>query len=157
VAVVPFKVLLDQMLDDAKNNIWRLKNEDVMVRTIGPEGGFRLRYSFIKSELVARSHAGNVVAGRFSQFDECQFIPVSSPTGEPALQALELGSEFQQHLERLNPHRTTVTIWTYPGNYDRLREVKRFVRERGFQIAVRPLPAGVPIGASRTGTESVAE
>jgi hypothetical protein len=157
VAVVPFKELLDQMLDDAKKNIWRLKNEDVMERAIGPVDGFRLRYSFIKSEVVARGQAGAMVTGRVSQFDECHFIPVSSPTGEPAQQALQSGSEFQQHLERLNPHRTTVTIWTYPGNFDRLREVKRFVRERGFQIAARPLPPGVPIGASRTGTESVSE
>jgi len=156
-AVVPFDDLLDQMASDAKNNIWRMKDEDVMERTIGPVGGFRLRYTFVKSELLARSGAGTVVAGRFSQFAQCQFLPVRSPTGEPASEALQPGSEFQQHLQRLSPQRTTVTIWAYPGNYDRLREVKREVRSLGFQIAVRPLPAGMPIGASRGGTDSLTE
>jgi hypothetical protein len=157
VAVVPYKVLWEQMLDDAKKNIWRLKNEGAMERTIGPVAAFRLQYSFVLSEVVARSHGGVMVSGRFPQFEECQFLPVGSPTGEPADEALRDGSEFQQHLQGLNPHRTTITIWTYPGNYDRLRELKRAVRQRGFQIAVRPLPPGVPIGASPTGTQSVAE
>jgi hypothetical protein len=66
-------------------------------------------------------------------------------------------SELRQYLQRHNPQGTTVTIWTYPGNFDRLREVKREIRRLGYQIAVRPLPKGVPIGASRTGTESVTE
>ena len=157
IAVVPFEELLDQMMSDARSNIWRMKDDDVMERTIGPVGGFRLRYTFVKAQLLARGAQGSVVAGRFSQFAQCHFLPVHKPVGEPAGEALHANSEFRQHLARLNPQRTTVTIWTYPGNYGRLREVKRVVREIGFQSAVRPLPAGVPIGASRSGTESVAE
>jgi hypothetical protein len=134
-----------------------MNEEDVMERTIGPVDGFRLRYVFVKSEVLGRGPSGSVVAGRFSQFAQCHFLPVQSPTGEPAGEALQPTSEFRHHLARLNRERTTVTIWTYPGNYDRLREVKRVVREMGFQIAVRPLPTGVPIGASRSGTESVSE
>jgi hypothetical protein len=84
-------------------------------------------------------------------------VPERSPTGEPAVEALRPNSELRQYLQRLNAQGTTVTIWTYPGNYDRLREVKRAIRELGFQIAVRPLPKGMPIGASRTGSESLTE
>jgi hypothetical protein len=57
----------------------------------------------------------------------------------------------------MTPEGTTVTIWTYPGNYDRLRELKKAVREAGFAIAVRPLPKGMPIGASRHGSNSLSE
>jgi hypothetical protein len=64
---------------------------------------------------------------------------------------------MQRFLARHNPQSTTVTIWTYPGNYDRLREIKRAIRELGFQIALRPLPPGTPIGASPSGTKSVSE
>lgn len=157
VAVVPFKELWELLREDAPRNFWRLKNEEVMERTIGPIGGFRLRYSFVLADVVARSDAGTVVAGQFRQFQGCQFLPVTTPIGEPALEALRQGSEFQQHLQRLNPHRTTVTIWTYPGNFDRLRELRGAIREHGFQIAVRPLPPNVPIGASPTGSKSAAE
>jgi hypothetical protein len=157
VAIVPFQELWELLKEDAPKNFWRLKNEDVMERTIGPIGGFRLRYSFVLSDVVARSDAGTVVAGQFRQFQGCEFLPVMTPIGEPALEALRHGSEFHQHLQRLNPRRTTVTIWTYPGNYDRLRELRRAVREQGFPIALRPLPPDVPIGASPTGSKSAAE
>jgi hypothetical protein len=157
VALVPIKELTEQMFDDAKKNFWRLRNENVLERTIGPIGDFRVRYRFIKSEVVARGQTGSVVAGEFPQFIGCQFLTVINPIGEPAQEALQPGSEFQQQLSALNPSRTTVTIWTYPGNYDRLLELKRLVRERGFQIALKPLPAGMPIGGSPSGAQSVAQ
>jgi hypothetical protein len=157
IAVVPLKELTDEMFEDAKKNFWRLKNENVMERTIGPFAGFRVHYIFVKSEVIARGQSGTVVAGQFPQFKGCEFLPVVTPMGEPANEALRQGSEFQQFLSTLSPQRTTMTIWTYPGNYDRLLEFKRQLRERGFQIAMRPLPPGEPIGGSPSGTQSVAE
>jgi hypothetical protein len=158
VAVVPFEELLELLKADAEANVWRLRDQDELERTVGPVNGFRLRYWFVKAALVARNNnTGTVVAGQFPRFSHCFFIPVTTPAGEPAPEALHPKSEMRQFLGRLNPQGTTVTIWTYPGNYDRLREVKRAIREQGFQIALRPLPKGMPIGASRTGTESVTE
>jgi hypothetical protein len=157
IAVVPLKELTEQMFDDAKKNLWRLKNENVMERTIGPFAGFRIRYVFVKSEVIARGQSGTVVAGQFPEFRGCQFLPVVTPMGEPANEALGQRSEFQQLLSTLSPQRTTMTVWTYPGNYDRLLELKRLLRERGYQIAMRPLPPGEPIGGSPSGTQSVAE
>jgi hypothetical protein len=158
VAIVPFEELLELLKADAEANVWRLRDQDELERTVGPVNGFRLRFWFVKAALVARNtNTGTVVAGQFPRFSHCFFIPVTTPAGEPALDALRPDSEMRQFLARLNPQGTTVTIWTYPGNYDRLREVKRAIRDLGFQIALRPLPKGMPIGASRTGTESVTE
>jgi hypothetical protein len=157
VAVVPFDSLLEQMKVDIQENVWRLREQDQLERTVGPTRGFRLRYWFVKTDVIARSDAGTVVAGRVPQFSHCFFVPERTPAGEPAPESLRANSELRQYLQRLNPAATTVTIWTYPGNYDRLREIKRAIRELGFQIAVRPLPKGMPIGASRTGSESLSE
>jgi hypothetical protein len=157
VAVVPFEELLEQMKADVQENIWRLRQQDELERAVGPIGGFRLRYWFIKADVIARSEAGTMRAGQIPQFSHCFFLPVHTPAGEPAAEAVLPNSELRQYLQRHNPQGTTVTIWTYPGNFDRLREVKREIRRLGYQIAVRPLPKGVPIGASRTGTESVTE
>jgi hypothetical protein len=128
-----------------------------MERTIGPVGGFRMRYWFVKAEVRARTEAGAVMTGSIPQFSHCYFVPITEPAGEPAAEAMRGDSELHQFLRRLRPEGTTVTIWTYPGNFDRLRELKRSIRELGFQIAVRPLPKGVPIGASQRGTESISE
>jgi hypothetical protein len=156
VAVVPFDDLLELMKQDVTENIWRLREQDELDRTIGPIGDFRLRYWFVKTAVVARTDAGAMVAGSFPRFSRCYFLPLASPVGEPAVEALMPGSDFSRQIERVRPG-TTITIWTYPGNYDRLRELKRVVRENGFQVAVRPLPPGMPIGASRGGSESVSE
>jgi hypothetical protein len=152
--VVPLEELLELMKQDVAANAWRLRQQAEMERTIGPINGFRLRYTFTKTQILAQSHAGAVTAGTFSQFSHCYFLPVSTPLGEPAGDALHQNSDFMLFLRSVRPG-TTVTVWTYPGNYDRLREVKRAVREFNLPVAVRPLPPGMPIGASRFGSESV--
>jgi hypothetical protein len=157
VAVVPFDELFEQMKSDAQSNLWRLREQAEMERTIGPIDGFRLRYCYVKEDIVGRSEAGTYMTGSACGLSHCHFVPVASPMGEPAQEALASNSEFFRHLQRLKPESTTITIWTYPGNYDRLRELKRAIRQVGFQIAVRPLPKGMPIGASRHGSKSLSE
>jgi hypothetical protein len=154
---VPFDELMDLAKADVRENIWRLRQQDEMERTIGPIGGFRLRYFFVKAEVRARTESGAVMSGSIPQFSHCYFVPIAEPVGDPAADAMRADSELHQFLRRQRPEGTTVTIWTYPGNFDRLRELKRSIREQGFQIAVRPLPPGVPIGASQRGTDSVTE
>jgi hypothetical protein len=156
VAIVPFEELLELMKEDVGANIWRLRTQDEMERSIGPVNGFRLRYWFIKTAVVARSEGGTVMAGSYPRFSRCYFLPVSNPVGEPAEEAMLPGSSFSQYLREMRPG-TTITFWVYPENYERLRELKRAVRDAGFQTAVRPLPPGMPIGASRNGSESVSE
>lgn len=157
VAIVPFDDLLDQMKEDAQANVWRMRQQAEMERTIGPVNGFRLRYCFVKEDVVGRSDAGTYMTGSVSRFSHCYIVPVNSPAGEPVEEAMRPNSELFQNLQRLRPDGTTITIWTYPGNYDRLRELKRAIRQVGFQIAVRPLPKGMPIGASRHGSDSLSE
>src|SRR4051794_2976276 len=41
VAIVPFDELIEEMKQDINANVWRLKQQDEMERTIGPINGFR--------------------------------------------------------------------------------------------------------------------
>ncbi|MCI0335229.1 MAG: hypothetical protein L0228_18625 [Planctomycetes bacterium] len=157
VAYLPADELTKQMYDDFSQNSWRLKQEDQMIRTIGPMNGFRLQYAFAKTGFVARGRNGVVTSGQAAEFQGFYLLPVNTPVGEPAIEALAPGSELRERLGQVDPTRTTITIWTYPGNYDRLREMKRSLRELGFQTAIRPLPKGRPIGFSPTGSRSVTE
>jgi len=157
VAIVPFDELLEVMKEDISSNVWRLRQQEEMERTIGPINGFRLKYCFVKEDVMRQSSAGTYMTGSISRFSHCYFLPVATPVGEPAEESMKPNSELFQHLKRLRPAGTTVTVWTYPGNYDRLRTLKRSIRELGFQIAVRPLPKGMPLGASRHGSESLSE
>ncbi|HEX3600538.1 MAG TPA: hypothetical protein VHU84_10375 [Lacipirellulaceae bacterium] len=157
IAIVPFEELLDQMKQDAQANVWRMKQQQQMERTIGPVSGFRLKYYFVREDMVGRSQGGSYVTGSVSRFSHCYLIPVSTPIGEPGKEALQPKSDFFQQLQPYRPESTTITIWTYPGNFERLREFKHAIREMGFAIAVRPLPKGMPMGASRNGSDSLSE
>jgi hypothetical protein len=157
VAIVPFDELLDQMKEDAKANVWRMKQQSEMERSIGPMNGFRLKYYFVREDVMAKSQAGTYMAGAVSRFSHCYLLPVTTPVGEPAKEALQPNSDFLQQLHHMRPDSTTITFWTYPGNFERLRELKHTVRELGFAVAVRPLPKGMPIGASSHGSDSLSE
>jgi len=157
VAVIPFDALMEAAKEDAIANIWRLRQQDEMDRTIGPIDGFRMKYFFVNDEVIGRSEAGPVVAGRVPNFSHCWILPITTPAGEPAVEAMQPQSDLGRYLQGLRPEGTTVTIWTYPGNYDQLRALKRWIRQIGFTVAVRPLPKGVPVGASRHGTTTVSE
>jgi len=156
-AIVPFDEMLEQMKLDAQANIWRMRDKTDMERTIGPVSGFRLKYRFIREDVNAQNQQGGYVSGSISRFSHCYLLPVSKPAGEPAKEAVQPKSEFLSQLNRLRPEGTTVTIWTYPGNFERLREIKRTLRQMGYAIAVRPLPPGMPIGASSSGSKSLSE
>jgi hypothetical protein len=157
VAIVPFDDLIQVMQDDAKENQWRMKSQNEMERTVGPINGFRVRYCYVKEDVMRSSDAGTYMLGSVSRCSYCYFLPINTPTGEPAAEALKPNSELFQYLKGLRPDGTTVTIWTYAGNYDRLRLLKKAIRQVGFQIAVRPLPKGMPIGASSSGSRSLSE
>jgi hypothetical protein len=157
VAVVPYDELTKQMTSDAKANLWRLTQQDRLEGTIGPVDGFRLRYCYMRERVTGRSVGGTNMTGIGCRFSHCYFLPVVNPAGEPAQEALRQNSDFFQKLGQLRPDGTTITIWTHPGNYERLRELKRAVRQVGFQVAVRPLSKGQPLGAARDGSTSLSE
>jgi hypothetical protein len=157
VAVIPFDSLMEAAKEDAVANVWRLRQEDEMERTIGPIDGFRAKYVVVNDAIVGRSEAGAFLAGRVASLSHCWMLPLTTPAGEPASEAMQPQSDLSRYLQGLRPDGTTVTIWTYPGNYDQLRNLKRWIRQLGFTIAVRPLPKGVPVGASRHGTSTVSE
>jgi hypothetical protein len=157
IVILPADELIEQMYDDFAQNSWRLKESDEMVRTIGPMDGFRLEYSFEVRDVVVTTRSGATTSGRKPEFLGLFFLPVTTPIGEPAQMALEIGSEFRQRLANVDATRTTVTLWTYPGNYDRLREVRRVLRSLGFATAIRLPPRDCPIGFSPSGSKSVTE
>ena len=157
VAIVPYDELIELMEDDLRANLWRMKSQKEMIRTIGPINGFRLKYVYATENVMRASDAGTYMLGTVGRCTECTFLPVASPAGEPGAESLKANSELFQHLRGLRPDGNTVTIWTYPGNYDRLRQLKQAIREIGFQIAVRPLPKGIPVGASSQGSKSLTE
>jgi hypothetical protein len=156
IALVPMDDLVKLFEEDARQNIQRLSERSQVVETIGPLGGFRLRYTLERLDVPTRmiTGEGNGVTTRLSY--GFTLIPVSSDLGETIDAALAPDSEFRRTIATFRKD-TTITLWTYPDSFALYRALKKDLYARGFVVAARPMPEGQPIGGSPTGSKSAAQ
>jgi hypothetical protein len=152
IAFIPMDRLRERLEDDFRQKAYRLLSQRELTETVGPEGGFRLRYTF-----VLRESPQGIPNQPYPQFKRATFIPVSSELGETLEEALAAGSQFRSVLSQHRPDRATITLWTYEDSFAEFRQLKKELFELGFATAGRPLLADTPIGISPEGTKSAAE
>ena len=152
VAFVPVEPLLEDFKSQAKRQVYRLQSESEFTDTVGPIGGFRLRYTMERHD-VSLEDGG----GAYARLQKWTLVPVSSDLGEPVRLALESGSEFREKLKEVLPGRTTITIWVYPDGFDAFRQIRKELYRLGYAIAARPLPPGTSISGSPDGSKSAAQ
>ena len=149
---VPFESLLQEFQADAHRKMYKLRDTTEIAEMVGPEGGFRLRYTL---ERVDGAAAGG--RGSFVRLRRLIVIPESDNLGETVDEAFKDASEFRRVLADRRSRGATVTIWTYPDSFDAFRRLRRELYRLEFPVACRPLPEGMPITASPSGTKSAAE
>ena len=153
---VPWDALIEMLKNEAPNHVWKLKDAPQITESLGPIGGFRMKYSLKRNEHVA--HVGGMVARqRRIELDRFVLLPVSDDMGQPLTDALRDGSNFLERLSGHDPNRTTVTVWVYPDSFNEFRALKAELFRRGYLAAGRPMPAGHPIGGSPDGSRSAAQ
>ncbi len=157
VVFIPLKELLDEFKEDARRKASKLLNQTELTDTVGPTGGFRLRYTLVRREIDHETAIATGRAGMFATLKKWTLIPSSGQLGEPVDAALAPASRFHGALADFRPDRTTVTIWTYPDSFAEFRQLKQELYHLGFPTAARPLPHDVPIGGSPQGSKSAAE
>ena len=155
-AFVPLEEFAEQLKANARNVLERARNQDEITDMMGPLDGFRMRFTFRRQTRVGTVGGSAVSHVRF-ELDKFELIPVTEYLGEPLVQALQSGSEFQELLRLYDPNKTTVTVWTYPDSFKEFRQLKDELFRRGYLTASRPLPAGQLIGGSPRGTHSAAQ
>jgi len=155
-AYIPWDDLVAKLKEDAPRNVWKLKDSTQVSETLGPFGGFLMKYTLRRVQQVAPVAGGMAVQQRV-ELDRFVLIPVRDDLGEPLEQALAEGSEFRAALRRLDPDRTTVTVWVYPDSFSQFRLVKAELFKAGFVTAGRPMPEGHPIGGSPDGSRSASQ
>ncbi|MDD4266683.1 MAG: hypothetical protein GXY25_11370 [Pirellulaceae bacterium] len=152
---IPLTQLLEEFKTDARSKASQLLSMPELTDTIGPYGGFRLRYTLQRRQMspeMAMAAGG----GPFAQLRQWTLIPTSNELGEPVDEALREGSRFRAVVRGL-PRTTTITIWTYEDSFDAFRRIKQELFALGFDTAARPLPLGVPISGSPSGSKSSAQ
>lgn len=151
---------LEKLLDRVKSDIRiRLRVAGPGVRrlggTVGPVGAFALEYEMARQgDMLGDSFdprgAAYVMTG-------WELVPESKLRGETYETALMPASEFSRAINRLQPGHATITIWVYPNGFDLFRKLRDHLHDRGFAVAARPLPEGIPIRGSPGGTASASQ
>jgi len=156
VSYIPLEKLLEQFKADALRHMHKLLEVPEFTETVGPEGGFRLRYTIQRCDVSVETQL-KTGRGAYAQLKHWTLIPISSQLGEPLERALAEGSSFRQTVAALKPGKTTITLWVYPDSFDQYRALRQELYRQGFAVAGRPLPEGVPIGGAPQGSKSAAE
>lgn len=156
---IPLEPLLDRLRRQAERQLSKLHNQSQWIDTVGPIGGFRMRYALRRVNTPPTHSAGRAVAttGSVVQLARWQLIPTSSPLGEPIDVAIRDGSGLRRLLDAHAHHRVTLTLWTYPDSFAELQNLKEYLHGNGYAVAIRPLPKQVPIGGSPLGSRSIAQ
>ncbi|MCA9247130.1 MAG: hypothetical protein KDA42_08450 [Planctomycetales bacterium] len=157
VAVVPMEELIREFRTDAENNLWKLKDQDEILETVGPIAGFRMRYLLGRFDVSGQQALEGARVASVVQLVRFEILPVAEETGEPIDLALSESSQLREELRSLNPRRTTITVWTYPDSFSTFRRLKAELYALGYATAARPLPIGQPISGSPEGSRSAAQ
>ena len=157
VAFIPLDDLLSELRNHAERNFWQLRDRNSVVSTVGPLGGFRLRYRLEKKRYAVRGISGTRQQGSLVQLTRWELLPEVLEIGEPLKQALQPNSDLMHVLKGHRPQSTTITVWTYADSFGEFRELRQGLFSLGFGIAGRPLPDGIRIGGSPSGTKSVTQ
>jgi hypothetical protein len=156
-AQIPLDSLLWKMKSDAQTKVERLRDVWDFTEVVGPEGGFRLRYTIEKIERSPETLKKTDRGLFFAQLRRWTLIPESDDMGEPIDRALADGSQFREALANPRAKSATFTIWTYPDSFDAFRKVKKALYRLGYAVAARPIPEGVLIAGAPEGSKSAAQ
>lgn len=156
VVYVPLTELVEQMKKQAELKVYKLEDASQITEVIGPLNNFSMKYTLRRRKMALNTSRGTMIR-EVADLDSFVLVPARANLGEPVAQALQENSAFREHLRRLDPDRTTITVWTYPDSFEDFRQLKDELYKMGYLTAGRPMPEGHPIGGSPRGTRSAAQ
>ncbi len=156
VAFIPLDSLIRRFTKDAQWKLYQMRDQMELSDTVGPDGGFRLRYTLQRYDLTPQEAMAAGHGGSRVRLKRWTLIPVSNSVGDPVEEALAEGSEFRRRLKEIPPD-AVLTVWTYPDSFKEYRQLVKAVYHQGYACAARPLPHGAPISGSPEGTKSAAQ
>jgi hypothetical protein len=157
IVYVPLNELLGLLREEIRRKEYELRDRRELVDTLGPIGGFRLKYVIVRRDITPEMAMELGYGGQIISLRRASFIPVSTELGETVDDALTQGSEFRATLAKFRPGRHAVTIWSYPDSFTELGRLKKDLYLLGFSCATRPLEAEDFISGSPQGSKSAAQ
>jgi len=158
ITLVPLDQLVDELKRQMPSQVSKLRDRTEITETVGPIGGFRMRYTLERTDHVGQINGNSMTPGQsVIRTTFFEVFPDMPDRGEPLTDAMRRGSQFQNALADIDPRRYTVTLWAYPESFEHYRLVREHLYQRGFTVAGRPLPEGQLISGSPNGSKSAAQ
>ncbi len=152
VTVIDLERLLSQVKVDARIQLRRSEGRAASLNGhVGPIGAFGMTYQ------LGRTGDPFDVMGASFGLQSWEIIPERDLRGETYEVAVRPISDFSRSLNRLNRERATVTLWTYSDSFELYRKLRDHLHAKGYQVAARPMPEGMPVRGSLAGTVSAGQ
>ncbi|QDU63624.1 hypothetical protein Pan216_45050 [Planctomycetes bacterium Pan216] len=119
---------------------------------VGPISGYRLRYVLVRGISLREQLVNPYVAT--VQVAQWELVAEDDQLGEIGAVALQEGSEFLSSLSYRPSRVFAVTLWVYPDSFELAKTIRDHLHQKGYTVALRPLPSGFPIAGSPSGTAS---
>ena len=156
VAFIDLDRLTDMVKADARSKLRGGIPRGRVGGTVGPAGSFSLRYEMgrtvpdaLAELLDAREASYNLLGW--------EVVPGGPNRGEPLEATRSPSSSYARAVHRLVPGRDTITMWIYPDGFALYRQLRDELHARGFLVAARPLPEGLTIKGSPSGSLSAGQ
>lgn len=157
VSFIDLAALMERAKGKSKSMEAELRARGRSIAEVGPVGNYRFRFT-VGREDMPFTQSLLYGSGSFrARLTEWQVNPVQDPRGEPLEVALQPNSQLDSVLGRYSPNKYAVTIWTYSDSFAAFRRLRDHLSDRGYTVAARPLPLGVPIRGSVLGSRSFAQ
>jgi hypothetical protein len=147
--------LMALIKSDAQVRIRLADNARVVESRVGPVGSFSLEYALARAtpgiqELMERHGLSYDLRG-------WELVPEFEGRGETFESTRSPVSEYSRAINRLTANRSTITMWIYPDSFGLYRKLRDELHGRGFMVAARPLPEGMSIRGSPSGSLSAGQ
>lgn len=157
IAAVPLEEFLIDLKDRIRSKQSWLLRSNSHSGEIGPIRGFRMQYLVEKEQ---QSHFDQLRSGStqirivLSQF---ALVPDEETIIRESLeQATSSTSRYLISIRSASPG-TTCTFWVHPDSFETYQKLKKYAHESNLRVAGRPLPQGMPITGSPSGSHSAAQ
>ena len=156
VSVVPVEVLVERLQAQIQRQRDFLLSREYYESKVGPVDGYQMEFTLERAKATPAEELN--MGGRLIKMEVTgwQIRPTAGIVDETAEQALKSGSHFMQAIETAGAN-ATLTFWVYPDSFDAHRALQDHAQAKGWRVAARPLPEGVPIAGSPKGSKSLAQ
>jgi hypothetical protein len=151
IARVPINELMNDVKKSLQDQMYKFRDRDRLIDTVGPRGGFKLRFRLDRVG-NPQSLSGGRITLRYAAV-----IPSGRVPAETAGEALTAGSRFRQALLSADRRKATITLWVYPDAFATFRTLRKHLYQNNWKVSARPLPFSSPIAISPGGSKSAAQ